>query len=88
VRAAKMKLSSSNKPKPGNRVLLTKVPPGFLRGLPKADKKAISEIVGRPILLVKYDDDERAELEFTDANGVLHFIYVKPSYIKLVKQKS
>jgi len=69
-------------PKPGDTVVLTRVPHGLLDGLPKTDQKAISEIVGKPILLVGYDDDKRAELEFTDGSGVTHFIYVNAKFVK------
>lgn len=76
-----MKRSRIAKLKPGARVVLTELPSGFLRGLPKPDKKAISEIIGKPVQFIQYDSDGRAELEFTDRLGVIHFIYVKPSFI-------
>lgn len=63
-------------------VLLTELPPGLLRGLPRTDQKAISEIVGKPTLLLAYDDLGRAELEFTDRKGAIHSIYVDPSFIR------
>jgi hypothetical protein len=74
-----------NKPKPGDAVVLTEIPPGLLDDLPKADQVAISEAVGRPIALNEYDDDGRAELQFTDGRGVIHFIYVKPDFIRAAK---
>ncbi len=61
---------------PVQNVVLNQLPPGFLCGLPEADKKAILSVVGKPVRLVGYDDDGRAELEFRDARGVIHFIYV------------
>lgn len=64
---------------------LIEVPPGFIDDLPRADQKAISAIVGQPILLVGYDDDGRAELEFKERNGTFHKLYVKPSFIRPVK---
>jgi hypothetical protein len=45
------------------------VPPGLLDDLPTEDRKAISNVVGKPIVLNEYDDDGRAELEFNDADG-------------------
>jgi hypothetical protein len=63
-------------------VVLMHVPNGFLDDLPPEDQKAISEIIGKPILLNEYDDDGRAELKFTDSEGVIHFIYVNSIAIR------
>jgi hypothetical protein len=69
------------KPVPGDTVLLREVPSGLLDGLPTEDQRAISEIAGKPVQLIEYDDAGRAELEFTDREGVVHFIYVNPDHI-------
>jgi hypothetical protein len=69
------------KPTSGETVILTEVPPGMLDDLPAEDQEAITEIVGKPVLLVEYDEDGRAELEFQDRNGNFHFIYVSPEFI-------
>ena len=61
--------------------MLIKIPPGLLEGLPTEDQEAIAAVVGKPIRLSEYDDDGRAELEFTDRNGVIHSIFVKPDFI-------
>ena len=66
----------------GAKVVLKSLPPGFLDDLPLRDKRAIAGIVGKPITLVEYDDVGRAELEFTDKRGTIHFIYVKPMFIR------
>ena len=58
-------------------------PAGLLDGLPREDQNALSDIVGKPIRLDEYDGDGRAELEFTDRNGVLHCVFVKPEFIIL-----
>lgn len=68
--------------KPGELVVLTEIPPGLLHELPLKDRRAISEIVGQPILLNEYDSDGRAELKFRDKHGVIHFLYIKPSFIE------
>ena len=68
--------------KPGSVVVLTALPPGLLDGLPEEDQRTISEIVGKRILLVDYDDDGRAELEFKDSQGIIHFIYVASEFIR------
>jgi hypothetical protein len=75
-------MSLENKPKPGDTVMLTEVPPGLLDNLPIEDQRAISEVVGKPVRLNEYDDDGRAELEFTDRDGNFHFIYVSPKFIR------
>ena len=77
-----MKLSRNSRPRAGATVVLAKVSSGLLRGLPRSDKKAICEIVGKSVLLVEYDDAGRAELKFRDSHGEIHFIYVKPGFIR------
>ena len=72
------------KPAPGDAVVLRDVPRGLLDDLPMEDQRAICEIVGKPVRLNEYDEDGRAELEFTDSEGVIHFIYVSPDVIGLV----
>jgi hypothetical protein len=69
------------KPVPGDTVVLRELPSGLLDDLPAEDQRAISEIVGKPVRLNGYDDAGRAELEFTDCDGVVHFIYVNPDLI-------
>jgi hypothetical protein len=69
------------KPNPGDMVVLTTIPKGFLDDLPE-DQQAIREIVGKPVLLNEYDDVGRAELEFNDRDGQTHFIFVAADCIK------
>ena len=71
--------------KPGERVVLTELPAGLIDGLPEEDQRAIVEIIGKPVLLEGFDDDGRAELEFVDSEGTIHFIYVDPKLITLAK---
>jgi len=71
------------KPKPGEKVILKALPPAFIDDLPEEDQRAISAVVGKPIILNKYEHDGRAELEFTDNEDTIHFIYVDPRFIKL-----
>lgn len=70
-------------PKPGRMVVLASLPRDFLDNLPAEDQHAISEVVGKPILLNGYGEDGRAELQFTDQHGVSHFIYVRPECLGL-----
>jgi hypothetical protein len=74
--------NKNNRPEPGTTVVFKSVPPGLLDGLPQSAKRAFAAIVGQPVRLVDYDDVERAELEFTDDEGDLHYVYVKPEYLR------
>lgn len=74
--------TQGKKPRPRDIVVLTEVPPGLLDNLPIEDQQAIFKIVGKPILLSDYDDYGRTELEFKGSSGVVHFIYVSPSFIR------
>jgi hypothetical protein len=73
----------SREPVPGDTVVLTSVPAGLLNNLPDSDQRAIENIVGKPVLLRDFDDVGRAELEFVDADGSFHVIFVATSYIRL-----
>ena len=70
------------KPTPGQRVTLCALPKGFVDDLPEEDQRAVTAVVGRRIRLNRYEEDGRAELEFTDTNGIIHFVYVDPKYIE------
>ena len=63
-------------------VVLDVVPQGLLNGLPKSDQATISAIVGKPVLLVGYDEDGRAELEFVDGRGNNHSIWVNTRFLR------
>jgi hypothetical protein len=78
----KMMSGENTRPKAGDKVVLTAVPPGMLDDLPTEDQQAITEAVGKPILLTGYDDDGRAELEVQDASADFRFIYVRPEFIR------
>jgi hypothetical protein len=80
--------ADDSKPRPGETVALTSIPPGLLNGLPQEDQNAIVAIVGKPVLLVGYDEDGRAELLFddpfdirTDEHSHTHSIWVAPEFI-------
>jgi hypothetical protein len=66
---------------PGDRVILLTAPDVLLRGLPKEDQQAIRAIVGRPVTLAGFNYGQ-AELEFKDAAGDDHTIWVEPALIK------
>jgi hypothetical protein len=71
-------------PAPGSVIVLKELPPGLIDNLPDEDQKAITAIVGQPVVLNEYVEDGRAELEFKDKDGVIHFIYVNPIYIQKI----
>ena len=73
--------SNKGKPKPGDIVVLSEIPPGLLDDLPVEDQTAIAEAVGTPIRVNGYDEDGRAELEFRDRDGIIHSVYVKLDFI-------
>jgi hypothetical protein len=83
---AQKKIATSKRPfpKPGGRVVLEKLPPGLLNGLPEEDQRAISAIVGVPIRFLGFDDG-RLELEFVEDGGTIHHIYVDRQFVKATK---
>jgi hypothetical protein len=74
------------KPKIGNRVILTELPPGFVDDLPEEDQQAIKDAVGKPVRLSGYDEEGRAELEFKDRNRCFHTMYVDPEFIRMMSE--
>jgi hypothetical protein len=71
----------ARKPTSRRRVTLHALRAGFVDDLPIEDQRAILGVVGKRVLLKGYEDDGRAELEFTDQDGVIHAIYLDPKYI-------
>jgi len=76
---------SSNEPKPGDTVVFTEVRPSLIEGLPEEDQRAILDAVGKPVLFNEVDAYGRAELEFRDREGIIHFIWLDPSEIMLAR---
>ena len=70
------------RPKPGEKVILLALPPGFIDDLPEEEQCAISARIGRPIMLMGYERDGRAELEFMAQDDSIHTLYVDPKFIK------
>jgi ribosomal protein S18 acetylase RimI-like enzyme len=69
--------------KPGEEVVLIEVPPGLVTGLPQSDQLAIKMIAGKPVDFLSFRrSDGKAELQFVDKKGVIHFIWVDPKYIR------
>jgi hypothetical protein len=66
---------------PGQKVILKSAPPELLRGLPSEDQEAILAIVGQPVAFAGYSYGQ-AEIEFTDATGAGHSVWVEPSLLE------
>jgi hypothetical protein len=73
----------------GENVVLVSLPPGLIDGLPDEDQRAIRAIVGKPVLLVGYDERGYAELHFADpfdpqtnTYSHTHSIWVAPDFIQ------
>jgi hypothetical protein len=84
-----MMCAHDRKPEPGETVVLKTAPPDLLEGLPQEDQNAIVAIVGKSVLLVGYDEDGRAELEFedpfdgqSDRYSHTHTVWVAPRFIE------
>jgi hypothetical protein len=73
---------SVTKPKPGDKVVLKALPPGFIDDLPEDEQHAITARIGRPIMLMRYDRDGRAELEFMAQDDSIHTLYVDLKFIR------
>jgi hypothetical protein len=67
---------------PGQNVILRDVPRDLLRGLPDEDQAAIRAIAGKPVMFAGYSFDQ-AELEFTDADGDRHSVWVDPALLQV-----
>ena len=74
--------TDTRQPRPGYQVIIRALPPGFLNGLPREDQEEMAAVVGRPVVLNGYDGDGRAELQFTDSRGHIHFVYLNPTLIR------
>lgn len=70
-------------PQPGDTAVFGRIPERSSDALPAEDQEAISEAMGKPLKLNEYDEDGLAEPEFTDAQGVIHIIYVDPSAVRI-----
>ena len=46
-----------------------------------------ARVIGTEVLLMEYDEDGRAELEFTDDAGIIHSIFVDPKYIDAAQDR-
>jgi hypothetical protein len=73
------------KAKVAKKAVVKELPPGWLDDLPREDQEAITAILGKPISVVRDDEDGRVVLEFDDKQGDTHFIYVEPEFVEFPK---
>jgi hypothetical protein len=64
------------------KVTLKLLPPGLIDGLPEEDQRAITAVVGKPVVLGGYERNGTVKLEFFDKDGAIHLIWVEPKFIK------
>lgn len=69
----------------GQHVLLVEAPDSLLNGLPIEDQQAVLAMVGKTALLVGFDAYGNVELEFSDAQDVLHTIWVAGTCIEAIE---
>ena len=72
---------SRSNPKPGDSVVLRVIPDALLDGLEEDTQNAIKAIIGKSVRFNEIDEHGRAELQFTDAKGIIHFIWVDPELL-------
>jgi hypothetical protein len=68
---------------PGHKVVLNTLPPALLYDLPEEDQAAIISIIGQPVTFAGYSFGQ-AELEFVDAAGDGHSVWVEPDLLRAV----
>ena len=75
-------------PKPGDRVVLVGLPPGFLDNLPCESQTAITAMIEKPVEyrgITRTSEWERVELRFVEYSGRIHYINIDPSFIRMLK---
>ena len=70
------------------RVRFLKASTALLRGLPRPDQRAILGAVGSVYRVVGFNVVGHAELEFLDTNGNMHFVWVEPENLRLVRTRN
>ena len=61
----------------GDAVKLLNASDGLLRGLPLSDQAAIHGQVNKIMIIQSFNEYGHVELEFTDKDGNMHFIWVE-----------
>lgn len=66
----------------GDKVVYLDAREDLLRGLPASDQEVIKAQVGKVVKVEGFDDYGHVELVFTDAEEIIHFIWVEPECVK------
>lgn len=66
----------------GDSVKLVSIPVRLLEGLLQDDQIAIHAQLGRILIIEGFDLNSYAELEFFDAAGYIHTIWIEPCYLE------
>src|SRR5882672_881332 len=69
------------------RVRFLKASAALLRGLPRSDQRAILGAVGSVYRVVGFNVVGHAELEFFDSKDKMHFVWVEPENLRLVRPR-
>ena len=70
------------------RVRFLKASTALLHGLPKSDQRAILGAVGSIYRVAGFNVVGHAELEFFDSSGNMHFVWVEPENLRLVRPRN
>lgn len=62
----------------GDDVVIVTTPEQLLEGLPDEDQTAILAQVGQTLKVSGFDEYGYAEIEFVDAKGIAHTIWIEP----------
>ena len=76
--------------KPRKKVVLQDLPPGLIDGLPEEDQKAITEIVGKPVLLESFAirRGSGGTGQFRGGEGVIRRIeFLQPLTLSILSQR-
>src|SRR5260221_14041666 len=72
----------------GSYVRFLKASTALLRGLPLTDRHAIEAAVGTAYRVEGFNVVGHAEIEFFDSKGKMHFVWVEPENLRLVKPRN
>lgn len=71
----------------GDSVILIEIPDALVANLPPEDQEAIRAQKGNSLTIEGFDDWGNGELEFIDARGHLHTIWIAPAaLVKVIKK--
>ena len=68
----------------GDTAILLSAPDELLSNLPSEDQEAIKDQVGKTMLVHGFDEYGHVELEFKSADETIHFIWVKPVFLRAI----